>query len=75
MELSNIKFDFILCDSRRALLKIKNTISIKNTKVLTSSPSILLDKDIDSINIEKNIKKLVRLKEKITTIQSSITNP
>ncbi len=66
MELSNIKFDFILCDSKRALLKIKNRINIKNTKVLTSSPSILLDKNIDSINIEKekNIKKLVRLKEK-----------
>ena len=35
------------------ILKIKNTINIKNTKVLTSKKMILLDKNIDSINIEK----------------------
>ena len=52
--------DFILCDSKRALLNLQGKINLRNKLVKTSSPSILLDKNINSENIEKkwNYKKL-----------------
>ena len=53
----NQKFDVILCDSMDALqFCYKNGLN-KNIKVLSHSPSILLDKSIRSENLYKKWTK------------------
>ena len=60
-------FDFILCDSKSALLRYKNKVDLNNTLIKTSSPAILLDKTFKTEHIEKkwSLKKFLVFQDSI----------
>ena len=49
----NKKFDYVLCDSKEALIHCYDNGLNKKISVITNSPSILLDKQIKSIPIDR----------------------
>ena len=49
----NKNFDFIMCDSKKALKRYKNKLNLEKILIKTSSPSILIDKKFKTEHLEK----------------------
>ena len=72
----NKKFDYVLCDSRDALMHCYRNGLDKKISVITNSPSILLDKKIKSIPIDRkwSEKKFSKFQKSIYPFTLEIFN-
>ncbi|OUU13981.1 MAG: hypothetical protein CBB97_25405 [Candidatus Endolissoclinum sp. TMED37] len=72
----NKKFDYVLCDSIEALNFCYNKGLNKKIKVVTNSPSILLEKKIKSVSIDRkwSEKKIFKFQKSILPFSLKIFN-
>ena len=75
-DIKSSRFNYILCDSKDALNYFYKNGLNKKTKVLTHSPGIELKKNINSINLFKNLSKreFILFNETINTLSLNVFN-